>query len=377
MTGANWKAAAKKSLLLIVSILAAMAQSGCKSASFLHQQNNQQHEAGTSQYLNRADTIAQTLFKIQQPGNNLWRRAGWWNSANILEAMIDFSRLSKSNSKKNFSNVYRKNVRLKRGNFLSIHAFDDNEWWALAWLKAYDLTGDKRYLKPAHRIFRDMIHRSWDTVCGGGVRWAADGEYKNAVTNELFMELAARLALESKDSSEKKYYLRWALSDWTWLKNSGMINNHSMINDGLNKKCVNNKGFTWTYNQGVILGALKNIYLITADSSYLLEAKNLAYASMQNLADKNGILTEPGGRKPGGDKNQFKGIYIRYLALLNTVLKDTTIKNFILTNANYAWQHARSADNFIDFNWSGPYSDWSGSAQGSALDLMNAALMQQ
>ncbi len=156
-----------------------------------------------------------------------------------------------------------------------------------------------------------------------------------------------------------------------------MINNEWMINDGLNNNCVNNNQPTWTYNQGVILGGLKDLYLITGDTSYLHEAKKLAYASIKKLANKEGVLTEPGDNKGGHDKSQFKGIYIRYLAMLNTVLKDNSIKNFIQHNADYTWQHARNAEGFFDFYWSGPFTEWSGPAQGSALDLMNAALMQE
>ena len=325
----------------------------------------------------RATQTAEKLMALQNSTSHLWQKAGWWNSANIMEAMIDFNHLANKSFARNLDDIYNKNINRNKGNFISANAFDDNAWWALAWLKAYDMTQDGRYLLTAQTIFQDMITRSWDTVCGGGVRWAFGGTYKNAVTNELFIELAARLAIETADSTKKAYYLNWALKDWAWFKNSGMINSDYMINDGLNHNCANNNGITWTYNQGVILGALKDLYLLTYDHAYLQEAKKLAYASMAKNSNNNGILTEPGGPDGGGDRNQFKGIYMRYLALLNAVLHDTAIKKFILLNADYAWQHAQSAEGFFDFNWSGPYNMYSGSAQGSALDLMNAAWMQQ
>ena len=86
-------------------------------------------------------------------------------------------------------------------------------------------------------------------------------------------------------------------------------------------------------------------------------------------------LPNRAGPRGDGDRNQFKGIYIRYLALINTILKDPAIKKFIEFNASYAWQNARSPDNFIDYNWTGPFNRWNGSTQGSALDLMNGVLM--
>jgi predicted alpha-1,6-mannanase (GH76 family) len=327
--------------------------------------------------LERAAATAEKLMAIQNNSSHLWQRAGWWNGANIMEAWIDYNKLAGKNCVKYLDAIYTKNINRNKGNFITANAFDDNAWWALAWLKAYDLTQDARYLGTAEIIFQDMATRSWDTICGGGVRWAFGGAYKNAVTNELFMELAARLALEQSDSVKKDFYLKWALKEWKWFNASGMINKDNMINDGLTHACVNNNGITWTYNQGVILGALKTLYLLTSDNEYLKQARILAFASMAKSTNNNGILTEPGGNTGGGDRNQFKGIYIRYLALLNGVLHDADIKKFILLNANYTWQHAQSNDGFFDFNWSGPYTDWSGSAQGSALDLMNAALMQE
>ena len=349
--------------------------SACKENAFINHCDYTIPQAGDNEKLNRAIAVEKNLLQVQNI-HSLWKRGGWWNSANILEALVDFNRITHQDFKKCLNNIYVKNVHVFRGHFIMGHSFDDNEWWGLVWLKAYDMTGDKRYLRVAKGIFNDMVNRAWDGKCDGGIRWANDIWYKNAITNELFMELAARLALEPADSAQRGYYLQWAVKDWNWIKNSGMINKEQMINDGLNDKCVNNKGATWSYNQGVILGGLKDLYLLTGDSAYMKEVRALAYASMKHLANKDGILTDPGDKKPGGDKNQFKGIYVRYLAILNLQLKDSNIKDFILTNADYTWQHARNADNWIDFYWSGPYADWSSSAQGSAMDLMNAALMQ-
>ena len=42
-----------------------------------------------------------------------------------------------------------------------------------------------------------------------------------------------------------------------------MLNSQWLFNDGLTSACVNNNSTTWTYNQGVILGGLVNLYEIT------------------------------------------------------------------------------------------------------------------
>ena len=48
-------------------------------------------------------------------------------------------------------------------------SYDDQGWWGLAWLKAYELTGDKAYLFKAVQAFEWMVRGSWDdSQCGGG-----------------------------------------------------------------------------------------------------------------------------------------------------------------------------------------------------------------
>ena len=48
--------------------------------------------------------------------------------------------------------------------------YDDDLWWALGWIGAYDVTKDSRYLLLASDIFK-AVTKAWPTNCGGGGIW--------------------------------------------------------------------------------------------------------------------------------------------------------------------------------------------------------------
>lgn len=115
--------------------------------------------------------------------------------------------------------------------------FDDDLWWALAWIAAFDVTQETEYLTLAENIFK-AVATTWGTNCGnGGIYWSWQKDYVNAIPNELFLSTAAHLANRADD---KEMYLEWAKKEIDWFTSSGMINERGTINDGLTSDCKNN-----------------------------------------------------------------------------------------------------------------------------------------
>jgi predicted alpha-1,6-mannanase (GH76 family) len=320
--------------------------------------------AATYQEYANAGMVA--LHSFYDPSTGLWKTTGWWNAANALETTIDYSAFTNAATyRATILNTFEKN---RHKNFLN-DFYDDQGWWALAWLKAYDLTRDSRYLEMAKTIFQDMTG-GWDKVCGGGIWWSKERKYKNAIANELFLAIAARLYLRTRHQP----YLDWAQRTWTWFRNTGLINRQNLINDGLNAVCQNNGEVTWTYNQGVILGGLVDLYKGTRDQSLLNQAQAIADAATLILAP-NGILQEPCEPNCGKDGPQFKGIFMRNLSYLARTLNQPVYKAFIVQNAEMIWQQNRNEHNQFGLCWKGKFDQTDAARQSAAMDALNAAIL--
>src|SRR5205807_7069429 len=54
--------------------------------------------------------------------------------------------------------------------------FDDNGWWGMAFVDAWQATGNRRYLNDADRAMRFVAHYAW--APGGGLWWNTKHPYK-------------------------------------------------------------------------------------------------------------------------------------------------------------------------------------------------------
>ncbi len=370
----------KAVLLLLLAIVTGCALSPAR--------NGQSAPPLTSPNLQRAGEAMRTLQTWYDPSTGLYKTTGWWNSANALTVLVDYSRVSKSTEYDSIlANTFTQAPKTTeshrtRAGFLNKY-LDDEGWWALAWIDAYDLTKNKAYLATAASIFADMA-TEWDNTCGGGIWWSKDRNYKNAIANELFLSVAAHLA-NRESGAKRAQYQAWANREWKWFEGTGMINDKGLVNDGLTitgkgsaaERCTNNGRTTWTYNQGVVLGGLSELATTDHDLSLRAAAQKIATAAIMQLVDENGIVHDPCEPKCGADGVQFKGIFVRNLMLLDLAQPQPLYESFIVKNADTLWKNAQGPNFQLAERWSGPFDTANAASETSALDALVAAARLQ
>ncbi|OOQ82220.1 glycosyl hydrolase [Penicillium brasilianum] len=351
--------------------------------------------------LARARTALDALQTWYDPSTGLWTTRQWWNSASAMTTVANLATVDPSvmetalyvfNTTFNLapaSNPHpgpevktvfqRRDLFSRAGNSGNASqwldsAYDDDGWWALAWIAAYDVTGNDDYLEVAEGIFAALT-AAWGTKCGdGGLPWNPTSTYVNAITNELFLSVAAHLA--NRVPSKREEYIDWAQREWDWFSAQGFMGENHTINDGLLDICQNNGQTVWSYNQGVVLGGLVELNKAAPNDTLLASADTIAQAAIKTLADSNMVIHEP--CEPNScapDATQFKGIFIRNLHMLQSVSPNIIYKQVIDSCARSIWANDRNSQNQLGVVWAGPFQDpVDMSTHSSAMDALVAAI---
>lgn len=321
-------------------------------------------------------------LKHRNDSSSVWNTAGWWNSANVLTALIRYAEVSGEYDKilTVVDDVYQRashyELKGSDGKFICYFDsfindfYDDEGWWALAWIKAFEVFGNAEYLEMAKVIFADMT-TGWDDTLGGGIYWKKNPlEYKNSIANNLFALTAIRLY----KLTEEDVYLHWFLKEVDWYLSTGLYNeDKQIIEDGLSKDGSPNREGHYTYNQGVAIAVFTEMYLYSKEQKFLDIAVRLADSAIKKeFVTVSGVLSEKRiDIAEGNDGVQFKGIFIRHLAFLYSVTKNEEYKQFILTNADSILNNNYNlVSRSFGCHWEGPFKEKGVAANSSALECI-------
>lgn len=282
----------------------------------------------------------------------------YWPQAHALDLLVDaYTRTGDARYLARM-NEWFAGVPVKNGNSFLNTYYDDMLWNALAMLRAYEATKDKKWL-DATQLLWDDIKLGWSDVQGGGIAWQKKQlAYKNTPANAPAVILAARLYQRFKRKSD----LNWAKKIYDWQLKTLVDPATGFVYDGINRQNDGKIDLNWkfTYNQGLMIGAGLEMFRATQDDTYLKAAIKTANFTLvdADLAPA-GLLKAEGN----GDGGLFKAVFVRYLALLATeTATPATERNryvrFLTTNAETLWRSGtRKPAIVFGPNWAKPPTD--------------------
>ncbi|QSR20277.1 glycosyl hydrolase [Novosphingobium sp. KA1] len=300
-----------------------------------------------------------------------WGRPGGWNASEnwqrfvIVDALLDYQQRT---GERQWSPRIAAAVRNREGLYLN----DDALWAVIASVHAWQVDRDPALLDYAGTTFGTLVTTYWDDRCGGGIWWDPKRSYKNAITNELLFYAATQLYLATGQAG----YRDWALRSWQWFRASSMIGADGLVNDGLDGLCRNNGQARFTYNQGVLIGALNDLTAITGDPQYRGVAVATALAATRRLSTPAGILREPVGSL-GADGLMFKGVFAYHLGHLLDAMPDSAerreLARWTAANAEAVWRLSAAGTRGIAADWSLDAATWDAARDGQTATAAAAA----
>lgn len=279
--------------------------------------------------------------------------ADYWWSAQIFETFLDAERAT---------GEHRRLLDAFYDGFIERHADwendwnDDMGWWALALLRAFEVTGEARFRERGIALFQ-TIGAFEDATYGGGIWWKRNGDYpqKGVPISAPWIMCAVRIAALTGDVR----YLSAARHEYTWLESrffspDGRVNDHL---EGPGEGTVIEWGLT--YNYGTWIGASIALFDATGERAFYDKAVAAARYATDHVT-RDGVFQNEGD----GDGAGFKMILTRSLADL-AARGETWLWPVLRRNAASAWKHRRP-DGLMG-------TDWSADAPPGAIESFAAA----
>jgi hypothetical protein len=208
--------------------------------------------------------------------------------------------------------------------------FDDNGWFEIAFLDAYQATGDDRFLQDAEIAYNYIAQNGWNAN-GGGFWWETLHRHITAEPLVTEIDTGLRLYEITKQQSyltDSERWLAWANAN-SW--NAGEQVYQRNATDPT----------TLDYFQGPMIGADLELCKIQDVKGPCTAAESLAAASVATFGTDLDWT-------PAAD-----ALYLRYMLQLYAADHNREWYDLALRNAENALHHARSKDGLYFHHWGG------------------------
>ncbi|KAB8227000.1 glycoside hydrolase family 76 protein [Aspergillus alliaceus] len=281
-------------------------------------------------------------------------------------------------------------------NYSSYLGNDDQAFWGIAAMTAAetkfpDVENGYSWLSLAQGVFNAQAAR-WDSAdCGGGLRWQifpyqAGYAMKNAISNGLLFQLAARLARYTNNQT----YTDWAEKVWDWSASSPLLNTTTWnVADSTDIAggCTSQGNNQWSYNYGTYLIGAAYMYNMTQKEKWKTAVDGLLGVTLNTFFPKDfnyimsEILCEP-NEVCNDNEILFKGLVTGWLAFVALLVPSTYDQ--ILPKLQASAQGAAASCSGMDNNTCGVRwheSKWDGwvgmEEQISVTDVLSSVLVTE
>jgi predicted alpha-1,6-mannanase (GH76 family) len=299
------------------------------------------------------------------------KRTGYWTFAQAFDAVLDGAqRPGGAHYRTWIATLFA----AQSASGWSSNYYDDENWMALALIRAFDQAGQQAYLGRARMLYAE-INAAWDDTSAhpGGIWWDRAHTQKATASNAGPVITAVRLAARTGDASAlafaRKVYAFW----FTTMVNAST----GQVADHLTAAGVVERG-QLTYNEGLMSGAALALYQATGEAHFLAEARANAHVLITaetKVTPAGRVLSDGTNTSCTGDCPQWKGVGYRYLAALYE--QDPTQADYravLESSATAAWTLGRNTGTGLFANdWAGPAPTTSADieAQSSSVSALN------
>ncbi len=256
----------------------------------------------------------------------------WWQ-AHLLDCLIDAQlRAPDARRRHVIEHLPRALLVRNRGTLVNDY-FDDVAWLALAMGRVRDELGLDPGWRDLH-LARHLYLRWRADAAGGGIPWRKGDVFRNVPANGSMAIVMARRGRHARTRDTVEWIYRHLHDPDT-----------GMILEGRRPEGPDRR--LYTYNQGLVLGAL--LELVLAGDESARPRLHALVAVIARRCAEGGVLNPCGG----GDGGLFAAITARYLARTALLLPGTsdadaaartTSARLVRTSADAAWDHRAEAD---------------------------------
>lgn len=226
--------------------------------------------------------------------------------------------------------------------------YDDNAWFALAFVELFELTGDKRHLDRCRRTL-DFVLSGHDPTLGGGIWWHEQAK-KSKHTCSVAPTIVALLRLDEHATDPK---LRATARDlYAWLNAKLQDPADGLYWDNLVLEGEKVDERKYTYNTALMIRANVQFARITEGeerSKFTAEAARLAAACEAKWTDPETGATRDGGR--------FAHLLNDAWADLSDHTGDPRWRALAERAAKHAREHTRTKDGAYGERWHRPATE--------------------